>query len=76
MGYVGLLVIAGLGYAYLLLGDIFLILMTLYGNVLLVKMVLVSALLSIAAINKIKLVPSMRTNLIRSCQKISKFSSI
>ena len=61
MGYVALLLIAGLGYAYLLLGDITLIVTTQYGNVLLVKTVLVVALLILAALNKFKLVPSLET---------------
>jgi len=63
MGYVGLLISAGLGYAYLLLGDISLIFTTLYGNVLLIKIVLVVALLSLAALNKFKLVPSLESKL-------------
>ena len=61
MGYVALLLSAGLGYAYLLLGDITLIATTQYGNVLLVKTVLVVALLILAALNKFKLVPSLET---------------
>ena len=59
MGYVGLLLSAGLGYAYLLLGDVFLMFATQYGNVLLVKIVLVVALLLLAALNKFQLVPSL-----------------
>ena len=62
MGYVGLLVSAGLGYAYLLLGDVSLIFTTRYGNVLLIKIVLAGALLSLAALNKFKLVPSLEIN--------------
>ena len=45
LGYFGLLLGAGVGYAYLLLGDVSLILTTQYGNLLLVKIVLVAALL-------------------------------
>ena len=59
MGYVSLLLSAGVGYAYLLLGDVSLIFTTQYGNVLLLKIVLVAALLSMAALNKFKLVPSL-----------------
>ena len=58
MGYVSLLLSAGVGYAYLLLGN-FSHLTTQYGNVLLLKIVLVAALLSLAALNKFKLVPSL-----------------
>ena len=61
MGYVGLLLSAGLGYAYLLLGDVSLLFTTQYGNVLLVKVVLVMSLLSLAALNKFKLVPSLES---------------
>ena len=59
MGYVSLLLIAGVGYASLLLGNVSLMLTTQYGNVLLLKIVLVAALLSLAALNKFKLVPSL-----------------
>ena len=62
MLYVGLLLGAGLGYAYILLGDLSLILTTSYGNSLLIKMLLVVALLSLAALNKFKLVPSLEKN--------------
>lgn len=59
LGYVGLLLSAGLGYAYLLLGEVSQIFTTQYGNVLLVKVVLVVSLLSLAALNKFMLVPSL-----------------
>ena len=59
--YVGLLIGVGLCYAYLLLGNISLIFTTLYGNVLLIKIALVVALLSFAAFNKFKLVPTLET---------------
>ena len=62
IGYVGLLLSAGLGYAYLLLGDVSLIFTTRYGNVLLIKIVLAGALLFFAALNKFKLVPSLEIN--------------
>ena len=62
MLYVGLLLGAGLGYAYILLGELSLILTTSYGNLLLIKMLLVVALLSLAALNKFKLVPSLEKN--------------
>ena len=72
MGYVGLLLSAGLGYAYLLLGDVSLIFTTRYGNVLLIKIVLAGALLSLAALNKFKLVPSLE---ITSPQAVRRFQS-
>ena len=76
MGYVGLLLSAGVGYAYLLLGDVSLMLKTQYGNVLLVKIVLVAALLSLAALNKFKLVPSLEprwTSNVRQFQRLIQF---
>ena len=72
MGYVGLLLSAGLGYGYLLLGDVSLIFTTRYGNVLLIKIVLAGALLSLAALNKFKLVPSLDTP---SPQAVRRFQS-
>ena len=60
MGYVSLLLSAGVGYASLLLGNVSLMLTTQYGNVLLLKIVLVAALLSLAALNKFRLVPSLK----------------
>ena len=72
MGYVGLLLSAGLGYAYLLLGDVSLIFTTRYGNVLLIKIALAGALLSLAALNKFKLVPSLE---ITSPQAVRRFQS-
>ncbi len=62
LAYVSLLLSAGLGYAYLLLGDVSLLFTTQYGNVLLLKVVLVVSLLSLAAVNKFKLVPSLESN--------------
>ena len=72
MGYVGLLLSAGLGYAYLLLGDVSLIFTTQYGNVLLIKIVLAGALLSLAALNKFKLIPSLEIN---PSQAVSRFQN-
>ena len=72
MGYVGLLLSAGLGYTYLLLGDVSLIFTTRYGNVLLIKIALAGALLSLAALNKFKLVPSLE---ITSPQAVRRFQS-
>ena len=72
IGYVGLLLSAGLGYAYLLLGDVSLIFTTQYGNVLLIKIVLAGALLSLAALNKFKLVPSLEIN---PSQAVSRFKN-
>ena len=60
--YVGVLIIAGLIFSYILLGDILSLITTDYGNVLLIKMIIVSILLSLGAINKIKIVPYLSIN--------------
>mgnify|MGYP001180175747 FL=1 len=60
--YVGLIIITGLAYAYTLLGELSLIFTTSYGNVLLIKLLLVAALLSLAALNKFWIVPSLEQN--------------
>jgi putative copper export protein len=67
--HVGLLLIAGITYAYVLLGDLNLIFTTGYGNVLLTKIVLVSLLLSLAALNKFKLVPLLEKNQIQGVRR-------
>ncbi len=60
--YVGLIIITGLAYAYTLLGELSLIFSTSYGNVLLIKILLVAAVLFLAALNKLKIAPSLETN--------------
>lgn len=57
MGYVGLLLSSGFFYAYMLIGELSLIFTTSYGNLLLIKIIMVCALLFLAALNKFKLVP-------------------
>ena len=57
---VAMLVIAGTAYAALLLGSINALLTTSYGNLLLVKIALVSGLLALAALNRWRLVPGIR----------------
>lgn len=56
---VALLVAAGLGMAWLLLGEPSRLVTTDYGRVLLVKLALVALLLGLAALNKLKLTPSL-----------------
>ena len=58
-----------MAYAYLLLGDLTLIFKTSYGNVLLTKIVLVSFLLSLAALNKFKLVPMLEKSPIQGVRQ-------
>ena len=62
LGYVGVLIIAGLIFSYILLGDISSLITTDYGNVLLVKMIIVSMLLSLGAMNKFKIIPYLSIN--------------
>ena len=69
--HVGLLLIAGMTYAYVLLGDLNLIFTTSYGNVLLTKIVLVSLLLTLAALNKFKLVPLLKKNPIQGVRRFN-----
>ena len=61
--YVGLLIITGLIFSYLLLGGILPIITSTYGNVLLGKILLVSILLLLGAINKFKIVPNLKTKI-------------
>ena len=69
-GYVGLLLSAGLVYAYLLLEDLSLLFTAQYGNFLLIKILLVGILLSLAALNKFKLVPLLE---VKSSKAIRQF---
>jgi len=62
MNYVGLLLITGITYAYILLGKLSHIFTTSYGNVLLIKIVLVVSLLCLAAFNKFKAAPELENN--------------
>jgi len=67
--YVGLIIITGLAYAYILLGELSLIFTTSYGNVLLIKLFLVGALLSLAALNKFRIVPSLEQSPLRGVRQ-------
>ncbi len=58
---VPLLLIAGVILVYLLVGSITLIFSTNYGLILLIKLLFVVALLTLAAVNKLRLVPRMLT---------------
>lgn len=70
MVYVGGLMIAGLTYAYMLLGELSLIFTTSYGNVLLIKIVLVGSLLSLGALNKFKLAPLLEKNPLQGVRQL------
>ena len=68
--YVGMLIFAGVAFAYLLLGEISQLYSTDYGQVLLGKIFLVSTLLSLAANNKFRLAPLLEKDLIRGKKKL------
>ena len=55
--YVGVLVLAGLVFSFILLGGLFPLINTAYGNVLLTKFALASLMLMLGALNKFRLVP-------------------
>jgi copper resistance protein D len=57
--FVPVLLIAGTGLAWLFLGDLAPLLETVYGQLLLGKIMLVSLLLMLAALNKLRLVPAI-----------------
>jgi putative copper resistance protein D len=57
---VPLLVLAGLGMAWLILGDLTALVTTAYGLTLVAKVALVALLLGLAAANKLRFVPAMR----------------
>tara|TARA_B100000963_G_C22107960_1_gene443552 strand:- start:105 stop:440 length:336 start_codon:yes stop_codon:yes gene_type:complete len=61
--YIVLLILTGLIFSYLLLGGIYPIITSTYGNVLLGKIFIVSIILLLGAINKFKIVPNLKTNL-------------
>ena len=62
--YVGILILTGLIFSYILLGGILPIIMSAYGNVLLIKIFLVSTILLLGAINKFRIVPEIKKDLI------------
>lgn len=55
------LILAGLLMAWMLLGDLWELLTTGYGQTLLIKLALVGAVLTLAAANKLRFVPAMRS---------------
>ena len=62
MGYIGVLVIAGLAFAYKLLGSFSALIDTSYGNVLAVKLIAVLFILLLGALNKFRVVPLLIDN--------------
>ena len=62
IGYVLVLVLAGFGFTYEVLGGITPLIYTSYGNTLLVKISFVTLLLLLAALNKFRIVPLLKQN--------------
>ena len=60
--YISILIIAGIIFSYILVGDINALLSTTYGNVLLLKLFFVSVILLLGALNKFRIVPYIKTN--------------
>ena len=67
---VAMLVVAGLCYAALLLGSVAALFTSAYGQVLLIKITLVSAILGLAAVNKFRLVPALREGAALAASKL------
>jgi len=67
---VAMLVVAGLCYAALLLGSVAALFTSAYGQVLLIKITLVSAILELAAVNKFRLVPALREGAALAASKL------
>ena len=61
--YIGILILTGLIFSYILLGGILPLITSTYGNVLLIKLFIVSMILIIGAINKFKIVPEIKKDL-------------
>jgi len=74
--YIGLLVITGLIFSYFLLGGILPIITSTYGNVLICKLLLVSSVLMIGAINKFRIVPNIKENLSLGQSKLKRSINI
>tara|TARA_B100000575_G_C22861253_1_gene503206 strand:- start:218 stop:592 length:375 start_codon:yes stop_codon:yes gene_type:complete len=62
--YIGMLILTGLIFSYILLGGILPLITSTYGNILLIKLFLVSMILLIGAINKFRIAPEIKNNLI------------
>ena len=61
--YIGILILTGLIFSYILLGGILPLITSTYGNVLLIKLFIVSMILIIGTINKFRIVPEMKKDL-------------
>ena len=70
--YISLLIITGLIFSYILLGGIIPLITSAYGNVLLIKIFLVSVILLAGAINKFKIVPLLKMSQVNGQNKLKK----
>ena len=61
--YIGILILTGLTFSYILLGGILPLITSTYGNVLLIKLFIVLMILIIGAINKFRIVPEIKKDL-------------
>ena len=68
--YISLLVITGLIFSYILLGGVSPLITSYYGNVLLIKVLLVSIILMFGAVNKFKIVPNIKVNQLNGQNKL------
>lgn len=66
------LLVAGVTFAYLLIGDLFLLVETSYGNVFLAKLLVVSILLTLGAYNKFVCVPRIKIDPTRGALSLKK----
>lgn len=67
------LVVSGTAFAYLLIGDLSLLVETTYGNVLLGKLLAVSGLLTLGALNKWRCVPRLKSNPSKGVSQLKTF---
>ena len=76
VAYILFLLVSGLMSFYLLLGDLNLLFISNYGNILLMKMVFVILLLGLGALNKYRLVPSIKDDFDDIKKKLSRSINI
>ena len=76
IGYVSALVFAGCIFAYKIMGGVTPLIDTTYGNTLLIKIIVVTLLLSIAALNKFLMVPLLSQNLYRGARRLRFFVNL
>ena len=68
--YIVFLIVAGLIFSYILVGGIRELISTTYGNILLIKLIFVSIILTLGALNKFKLVPLIKVDYEQGTKKL------